>query len=177
MRIFSVRVQSSSSPLLDSDFFFLSTRHHLGWHTRLSQFLIYRTITWYCTLSFAKQRPWESQNQRGSVCTLWSSTSSRARSCTWVRAIPGTNTGWGMSGLRAALQRRTWGCWWMKNWIWASNVCLQPRKPIASWAASKEAWPAGRGRWFSPSTLLLWDPTWNTESSSGTPSVRKTWTC
>jgi len=26
------------------------------------------------------------------------------------------NTGWGMKGLRAALRRRTWGCWWMKSW-------------------------------------------------------------
>ena len=24
------------------------------------------------------------------------------------------------------------------------NVCLQPRKSTESWAASKEAWPAGR---------------------------------
>lgn len=31
--------------------------------------------------------------------------------CTWVRATPSTNTGRGMKGLRAALQRRTW----MKN--------------------------------------------------------------
>ena len=25
------------------------------------------------------------------------------------------NTGWAMKGLRAALQKRTWGYWWMKN--------------------------------------------------------------
>ena len=29
--------------------------------------------------------------------------------CTWVGAIPSTNTGWAMSGWRAALKRRTWG--------------------------------------------------------------------
>ena len=28
-------------------------------------------------------------------------------------------------------------------------------------------WPAGRGRWFCPSTLLWWDPTWSPASSSG----------
>jgi len=37
-------------------------------------------------------------------------------SCTWVRETPSINTGWGMKGLRAALARRTWGYWWMKNW-------------------------------------------------------------
>jgi len=29
--------------------------------------------------------------------------------CTWVRATPNINTGWGMKGLRVALTRRTWG--------------------------------------------------------------------
>lgn len=38
-----------------------------------------------------------------------------------------------------------------------SNVCLQPRKPIISWAAEKEAWPAAQGS-FHPSTLPSWDP-------------------
>ncbi|KAK4823181.1 hypothetical protein QYF61_027085 [Mycteria americana] len=33
----------------------------------------------------------------------------KAKSCTWVEANPGINIGWGMKGLRAALQRRTWG--------------------------------------------------------------------
>ncbi|KAK4829103.1 hypothetical protein QYF61_002141 [Mycteria americana] len=30
------------------------------------------------------------------------------KTCTWVEAIPNINTDWGMNGLRAALQRRTW---------------------------------------------------------------------
>jgi len=38
-----------------------------------------------------------------------------ARSCTWVRIIPKTSTGWAESSLRAALRRRTWGYWWMRN--------------------------------------------------------------
>jgi len=28
----------------------------------------------------------------------------------------------------------------------ANSGCLQPRRPVVSWAASKAAWPAGRGR-------------------------------
>jgi len=31
----------------------------------------------------------------------------------------------------------------------------QPTRPTVSWAASKAAWPAGRGRGFCPSTPLL----------------------
>ncbi|GAB0176071.1 cAMP-dependent protein kinase inhibitor alpha [Grus japonensis] len=42
-------------------------------------------------------------------------------------------------GLSTALRRRTWGCWWTRSSTRSSNVCLQPRKPAVSWAASKEA--------------------------------------
>lgn len=44
----------------------------------------------------------------------------------------------------------------MKHYMWAGNVHLQAKKPMESWAASKEVWPAGRGRWFIffHSTLL-----------------------
>lgn len=49
---------------------------------------------------------------------------------------------------------------------WASDVCLQPRKPIISWAAEKVAWSAAQGR-FHPFTLPSGDPTWSTVSSSG----------
>ena len=34
----------------------------------------------------------------------------------WVRASPAVSTGWGMRRLRAALPRRTWGCWGMRSW-------------------------------------------------------------
>jgi len=44
---------------------------------------------------------------------------------------------WVMNGLRAALQSRTARYWWVKHWILASYVHLQPRKPIVSWAAEK----------------------------------------
>jgi len=89
----------------------------------------------------------------GPVRTSWNSTRPSARSCTWVRAIPSTNTGWVKNRLRAAV-RRTWGCWLMRNSTWPGSVHLQPRRPTASWAAWKETWPAGQGRWFCPSALL-----------------------
>ena len=44
-----------------------------------------------------------------------------------------------------ALQRRTWGSWWMKNWTRVSSVLLQLRKQMGSWAPSEEGWPAGTG--------------------------------
>ena len=37
------------------------------------------------------------------------------------------------------------GYWWMKSLTWATNVRSQPRRPTVSWAASREAWPAGPG--------------------------------
>jgi len=47
------------------------------------------------------------------------------------------------------------GFQWMKIWTQASNVCLQPKRPEVNWNASKEEWPAGRGRRLAPSTLPL----------------------
>lgn len=51
-----------------------------------------------------------------------------------------------------------------------------------NWVVQQEAMPSrgiltGWRRWFSPSTPLFWDPTWNTASSSRIPSTRKTWSC
>lgn len=51
------------------------------------------------------------------------------------------------------LAKKDLGYWWMKSWARPSNVCLQPRKPTAFWAASKAAWSAGRRR-FSLSALV-----------------------
>jgi len=99
-----------------------------------------------------------------------------ARYCTWVRAIPSTDTWWLENGLRAALRRRTWGCQFMKDSTWASNVCLKPRKPSIFWVASREAWPGDQGRGFCPSTLLLQYTTRGTVSSSEEPN-RRTWNC
>jgi len=51
-----------------------------------------------------------------------------------------------MKRLRAALRRRTWGYWWMKSWTCTYNVWSKPGRPTVSLAASKAAWPTGRGR-------------------------------
>ena len=75
----------------------------------------------------------------GPVWTSWGSTRPSARSCTWVGETPVINTVWGMKGLRAALQRRTWSYWWMKCLTCATYVPSQARRPTISWAASKEA--------------------------------------
>ena len=73
----------------------------------------------------------------GPVQTWWSSTRPSARSCTWVGAIPSPNRGWIENGLRAALRRRTWGCWLARSSMWPSNVHWQPRRPTVSWASLK----------------------------------------
>ena len=72
---------------------------------------------------------------------------------------------------RAALRRRTWGCWLMRSSMWSGNVCLQAWKPTISWAASREAWPAGRGRWFCPSTQFWWNPTMYVAIGQGVMSL------
>ena len=78
-------------------------------------------------------------SRSGPVWTSWGSTRPRARSCMWVRVIPNTSTGCGMKGLRTALPRKAWGYWWMKSWIWVTNVRSQPRRPTVSWVASSVA--------------------------------------
>jgi len=47
------------------------------------------------------------------------------------------------------------------RWEWTAQSCL------------KRAWPAGCGRWSSPSTLPQWGLIWNTAFSSGLPSTEK----
>lgn len=54
--------------------------------------------------------------------------------------------------------KMTQGYWWMASWTWDSNMPLQLRKPTVSWAASKEAWPAGQGRWSCPLYSALGKP-------------------
>jgi len=83
-------------------------------------------------------------------------------------------TEWGKISFIAALWRRTWESWQTRSWTWASSVRLQPGRPTITWAALKEEWPAGRGRWLSPSTRLLWGPIWRTASRPGASSTRRT---
>jgi len=45
----------------------------------------------------------------------------------------------------------------------------------SEWHPLKKGWPAGRGRWLSPSTQLLWGPTWSTASRPGAPSTGRMW--
>ena len=115
------------------------------------------------------------RSRSGPMWTSWVSTRPSARSCTWLRETTGVNMGWGMKGLRAALPRGTWGYWWMKSWTGVGKVCLQRRKPTVSPAASKEAWPAGQGRWFCPFTQLCWDSTWSKSSCCEARNIRTCW--
>jgi len=119
------------------------------------------------TLAVLRARPMQ---------TSWISTRSSARSCTSVTATPNPKAG----------QRMDWeqpwgdefgGAGWWEAQKWPESVHLQPRKPTVFWAASKEAWPAVWRRSFCPSTLLCWDPTWSSASSSGALSTGKTGTC
>ena len=98
----------------------------------------------------------EGPGQAGEVglCELWGSTRPSAKFWIWIGVTHGTNTGWGMKGLKAFLLRRIWGYWGEKSWTWADNVHLQPRRPTVSWPASKAARPEGWRRWFCPSALL-----------------------
>lgn len=58
-----------------------------------------------------------------------------------------------------ALLRRIWGCWWLKNWEWASSVHLHTRKAITT----------------SPLCSVLQTSTLTVMSSSGHPDARKAW--
>ena len=136
----------------------------------------YSVVRWTCWRRGMPSRGTLTGLRGGPVRTSWSSARPRARSCTCVRAIPSTNTGWVKNGWRAAVWR-TWVCWLIRSSIWPSNVCSQPRRPTISWAASTEVWPAGWRRGFWPSAPLSWDPTWSPVSSSGALSTGKAWSC
>lgn len=107
----------------------------------------------------------------GPVQIQWSSTKPTARSCTWVRVIPNIKTGRVMTGLSTVLRSRTWGCWWIRNWIKAGNTSLQSRKLTISWAASKEVCLVGLGKQLP--SLLSWEMAWSYALSSGIPQHKK----
>lgn len=85
------------------------------------------------------------------------------------------NTDCGMSGLRAVLYRRTWSYSWMKNWTWVINVFSQSRNSIITYTAQHKVLPAVWRKWYFPSTLLLWQPTFglafNSEERHGSVRV------
>ena len=84
--------------------------------------------------------------------TWWSSTRISVGTCTWGGATPCTSTGSGLTCWRAALWRVTWVSWWRTSWPWASHVPWLPR-PMGSRGALGGVCPAGRGRFYFPSTL------------------------
>ena len=91
-------------------------------------------------------------------------------SALWFEAVPHMNdTVWEENSLGAALLKSNWVFWWTKSWMWAISVLLQPGRPTISWAASKEGWPGGRGRWLSLFTLLK--PHLEYASKPGDPSM------
>ena len=51
--------------------------------------------------------------------------------------------------IERSLAEKDLGYWVVKKSTWASNLHLQSQKATISWATSKEAWPAGEGRWLS----------------------------
>jgi len=55
----------------------------------------------------------------------------------------------GLTCWKAALQRGTWECWWTQ----ADHSMPWLPRPMASWGALRRVWPAGPGRFSSPSTL------------------------
>jgi len=63
----------------------------------------------------------------------------------------------------------------MKKLMWASSVCLHPRRPTVSLATSEKGWPAERGRWLTVSTPSSWGPIWSTAFKSGASSMGKMW--
>ena len=69
---------------------------------------------------------------------LISSKRQSAGFCTWARGPSRIYTDSKEQSLRAALQRRTWGSWWITNLTWASSVLLHLGKQMVSWAPSWE---------------------------------------
>lgn len=92
--------------------------------------------------------------------TLWSSTRTSVRYCTWENIIQAHSTGWNLPGWGAALWKGTWGSWWTSSSIWANSVLLWQRKPTRCWVASTRASPAEIKKSLSHSTQLLSGHTW-----------------
>ena len=89
----------------------------------------------------------------GPMWTSWGSTRPSAGSYTWVRTLPSVSIQAG--GWRDWEQPCQEGLGDNGVWTWADNVCSQHGKT----AASKESWPAGKWRWFYPSSPPSWDLT------------------
>ena len=106
--------------------------------------------------------------------TSWGSTRASGGSYIWGGINTQISTGKGMAFWKGALQKRTGVCWWTTGWPWSSSVTLWTRRPMVSWGALKRVWPAGQGRWSSPSALCWWGHIWSAASNSGLHCSRKT---
>lgn len=95
---------------------------------------------------------------------IWRSlTGPSARCYTWVRAITDTSTYWEKNSLSPAEMDLEVSK--DKKLDMSQQYTLAEQK-----AASKENWPAERGRGFYPATLSLPGPIWNTVSKPGANS-------
>jgi len=65
-------------------------------------------------------------------------------------------------------------CLCSKHWEVVRYVVQ--RDPSVTWAAWKEVWSAGQGRWSCPFTLHWWDLTWSTMSRCEVLSTGTMWT-
>ena len=73
-----------------------------------------------------------------------------------------------LHGTRDTWKWKVWG----KSYPWPSSAPLLPVRQMFSWGLLR-VWPAGQGRFSSPSSLPWWGPIWSTVFSSGLPSSRK----
>lgn len=87
---------------------------------------------------------------------------------TWVRAVASKGRGWAKNGLRTALKRRTWGCWWMSSSRQADTVHLQHTEPILGCMKSSVA--AGWGRDLPLCSALVRHPPGVLDPALGHPA-------